>query len=603
MTIQSNLRAPVVAVEIDNSRAAQGPALLSYRALLVGQKTGQGTAAANSLHRVTSADDVLVLAGEGSMLHRMALAWFDANQSTELWIGVLLDSTSAVFATGTITVSGSATAAGTIVLYIGGERVDVAVAASDSANTIASAIAAAIGKHATGTVTLSAADAADNLTIGGTLDGIAASVTFVGTTGAVVLGAATYSVDTGGNEAAASLAAQINAHTTANRLVRATANSAVVTLRAVANGIAGNAVTLATTDAVDLAITGANLTGGAAGDNDAAFLHASVSSAVVTVYAKNAGAVGNEIDVRHSYADGEELPAGVSLAIVEPASGATNPTLTTLISAMGDSWYNVIAHPYTDATSLSAIEGELADRFDSDRMIDGVAITAKHTTYGALATLGDSRNSPHSSIVATNDSPTPPMEYAANVAAVVAFEGAADPARPFQTLALSWVMAPAEADEYSFQERNLLLYDGISTTKVAAGSVVQIERLITTYQLSAGGSPDTSYLDVTTMLTLMYLRYSFRARILARFPRHKLADDGTRFAAGQAVVTPKILKGEAQSWFREMESLALVEDFDQFKADLVVSRDISDPSRVNITLPPNLTNGLIVSAVSVQFRL
>ena len=63
MTISFNqtpsaLRVPFVSVEFDASQASQGPALLAYRALLVGQRTSGGTAVANSLHRVTSAAQV-----------------------------------------------------------------------------------------------------------------------------------------------------------------------------------------------------------------------------------------------------------------------------------------------------------------------------------------------------------------------------------------------------------------------------------------------------------------------------------------------------------------------------------------------------------------
>lgn len=591
--VPSNLRVPFVAAEFDASRASQGPALLAYRALLLGQKMNSGSAAANSLHRVTSADDVVKICGRGSMLHRMALAWFSGNKSTETWIGVLGDNSSGVRATGTVTVSGTATADGTISLYLGGDLVQIAVASGDSASTIASAIATEIGKHASGTITLSSADAADNVTIGAT--------TFVGTAGAVVAGAATYSIDTGDNAAATSLAAQINAHAVASTVVFATASSNVVTVRAVEGGTAGNSIVLTSTDGVDLAVSGTGtLSGGTAAEDHA--VHASVSGAVVTLHAKNVGAVANEYDVRVNYQpDSEETPAGVSLAIVDMASGATNPTLTSMISAMGDQWFNIIAHPYTDATSLTALETELSSRFGSMRMIDGIMITAKDASYATVSALGDSRNSQHSSILRVNDSPTPPAEYAAHVAAVAAYHLQKDPARPLQTLALPYIKAPADSDLDTLEERNLLLYDGISTTRVGSGGVVQIERLVTTYQTNAANSPDTAYLDVTTMATLMYLRYSFRSLIASKFPHHKLASDGTRFGAGQAVVTPKIMKSECYAWFRQMEELGLVEGFDQFKTDLVVVRNESDPNRLDILLPPNIINALIVTAAKIQF--
>ena len=371
-SIPSTLRVPFVAAEFDASKAQQGPALLAYRGLIIGQKIAAGSAAANSLTRVSSADQVVALSGRGSQLHRMAKKWFANNKSTEVYIGVLEDAAAGVAATGTLTVTGPATAAGTLSLYIAGERVQVAVASGDTAAAIATAIAAAI------------------------------------------------------------------------------------------------------TAATDLPVT--------------AVAGTEASAHIVTLTAKNKGEAGNAIDVRFNFQDGESTPAGVAVAIVAMANGATNPTLTSLIAAMGDQWFNVIAHPYTDATSLSAIEAELASRFGPLRMIDGVAFTSAAGTQGTLSTLGDTRNSQHSSILAQpGKSPlTPPCEFAAAYAAVVAYHGAIDPARPLQTIEILDVVAPAEADLFTMQERNLLLYDGIGTSRVV-GSAVQIERPITTYKSNAAG--------------------------------------------------------------------------------------------------------------------
>jgi phage tail sheath gpL-like len=484
--VPSNLRVPFVAAEFDASQASQGPALLPYRGLIIGQKTAAGTAAANTLHKVTSVEQVIDKAGRGSILHRQALAWFASNRVTETWIGVLDDNGAGVQATGTITVVGTATAAGTIALYLGGERIPVAVASGDTPTTIGASIAAAINA------------------------------------------------------------------------------------------------------AADLPVTAAAVAG------------------VVTLTFRNDGTVGNAYNVRHSYNDGEKLPAGVTSVTVAQLSGGSNdPVLTTLIAAMGDIWFQVWAHPYTDATSLTAIETELRSRNGSMRMIDGLAITSAAGTFSALTTLGNGRNSPHSCIVAqAGITPlTPPMEFAAEVAGIVARYGADDPARPFQTLTMSRAIPPAETDLFDLTERNLLLFDGISTTRVGAGGVVQLDRIITTYQVSASGAADTAYLDATTMLTLLYLRYSWRVRMQTRYPRHKLANDGTRFGAGQAVITPKIGKGESLAWFRQMESLGLVEGFEQFKADLVVERSTTDPNRLNFLLSPDLINQLIVTAAKISFRL
>lgn len=485
--VPSNLRIPFVAVEFDGSKAQQGPALLSYKALIIGQKLAGGTAVADTLVKVTSVDQVIVLAGRGSLLHRQALAWFDNNKFTETWIGVLADDGAGVAATGTLLVNSAATAAGTIALYLGGERLTIGVNAADTAAAIATAIAAAVNA------------------------------------------------------------------------------------------------------APDLPVTAAAV------------------GALVTFTFRHKGLAGNSYDIRVSFRDGEALPAGVTVTIVAMGgviAGTTNPTLTALIAAMADMWFHIIPHPYTDATNLTALETELATRNGPMRAQDGQAITSLSGTFSALTTLGSGRNSAFSQIWAQSSANplTPPWEFAAAVAAVEALAAAADPARPMQTLAVNRVVGPAETDLFSAEERNLMLFDGISTSKRVAGGGVQLERAITTYQTSPAGADDTAYLDATTLFTLMYLRYSFRVQIQTKYPRHKLAADGGRFGAGQAVMTPKLGKAEALAWFRQMEALGLVEGFDQFKRDLVVERSVSDPNRLEFLLPPDLINQLIVTAAQIQFR-
>lgn len=95
--------------------------------------------------------------------------------------------------------------------------------------------------RSSGTVTITnianlVAGTDDTITIGGTA--------FTATDGAVTPGQATFDARTGTTEAAASLAAQINAHATASTKVYAVANAAIVTLYSVVEGAGtGNDVT------------------------------------------------------------------------------------------------------------------------------------------------------------------------------------------------------------------------------------------------------------------------------------------------------------------------------------------------------------------------
>ena len=104
-----------------------------------------------------------------------------------------------------------------------------------------------------GTATFATVVAGNSVTIGG--------VTFTGNnapTGAQFLTGATDAAS------AASLAAVVNANTTANKIVKASAAGAVVTFTAVVPGTSGNFITLAAVG-VPITVSGALLTGGTVG--------------------------------------------------------------------------------------------------------------------------------------------------------------------------------------------------------------------------------------------------------------------------------------------------------------------------------------------------
>lgn len=79
-------RVPGTYCEIDNSLANQGLSGKPSAGLLIGQKL-EGLLEYNKVSGlITSADQVIPLAGLGSELHRMATAWFKNNTQSKLYI-------------------------------------------------------------------------------------------------------------------------------------------------------------------------------------------------------------------------------------------------------------------------------------------------------------------------------------------------------------------------------------------------------------------------------------------------------------------------------------------------------------------------------------
>lgn len=475
-----------VFAEIDNSKAVRGLPQQPRKVLLVGQKLSTGSAVALKPVSTLNAADAASKFGQGSMLHRMAIA-LDAAKAMYGFLDVYAvpmdDLAAGVVATGSIVITGTATQAGTLYAYVGGNRVSCAVNYNDSAATVAAALAAAI-----------------------------------------------------------------NART-------------------------------------DLPVT------------------ASARAATVTVTCRHKGDVGNGLELALTYYEDDKVPSGISAVCNNLSGGSGNPDVATALAAIAADWYYTIICPYTDNANLAALETEMTNRFGGMDMRTGHIFNAKVGTHGTLTTFGAGRNSPHVSTWGLKGCPTWTPEMAAAFAGVCEISGANDPAMPLCNLQVPGVLAPRLADRFSRNERELLLRDGISTTKEDAAGNLYLERVITNYQTNPSGAEDESLLRLETKWTVDYFRYAMCNRIALRYPRYKLADDGTNVSPGQKVVTPSVIRAELIAQFMELENAGLVENLADFKANLIVLRSTADVDRINAVVPPNLINQFRVFAAAVQYQL
>jgi phage tail sheath gpL-like len=308
-----------------------------------------------------------------------------------------------------------------------------------------------------------------------------------------------------------------------------------------------------------------------------------------------AGAVGGEI-----------MPEGLSADITAMTGGAGSPDIAALLATMGDAPFDFVLCPYNTLADLRALDeffNDTSGRWSWAMQLYGHGWSAMEGTVGQLSAFGHQRNGQHVSVMGFNNSASPHDEWMAAYAGQSAGSLIIDPARPVQALPLIGIRPPPREDRFSILERHVLYYDGISGTYVTDGEETFIDRVITNYRVNVWGAPDDSYLDVETMYTAQYYARSARARILRKFPRHKLTSDGTRFGAGQAIVTPRIARSELIAHYGELEEDGIVEDMEGFEAALIVERDARDPNRLNALVSPSFVNQLRIFAVLVQFRL
>lgn len=334
---------------------------------------------------------------------------------------------------------------------------------------------------------------------------------------------------------------------------------------------------------------------------------ATVASEVVTVTYKHKGTVGNKYNMQANFAGalaGEIYPGGVSLAFVQLASGATDPDVATAFAVLPDEVFDYMLMPYIASAALNATDTELDNRWGPTRMLEGHMFVADKGSVSTIGTLGNGRNNEHVTLFdAANDSLEPPYIWASALVGQVAKASALDPARPFTDIELIGITAPPAASRRTQSERNTLLYDGVATHRIGTDGKVYIERLTTTYQLNSASLTDPTYLDANTVFTLARLRQTSRAMISNRFARAKIADNGTQTQTGSSTVTPNAIKAEFAALGGLWAANAWIENLPDFITNIIVERNESDPTRVDVVLKPNLVNQLQIIAAQIQFTV
>lgn len=186
------IREPEITMTL--SSAIQRILNTEQRCLIVAQKTSAGTAVSGALNTTLgSVADVSTLAGTGSMGDIMYRNFRKINGVSRV-DAIFLSDNGTTYATGTFVVSGTPTAAGSLIFYVGSESdhpYTISITTSSTPTTIATALAAAINADtkapvtagsSTGTVTLTARNAGTlgnliGLAVDGTVAGVAVAIT------------------------------------------------------------------------------------------------------------------------------------------------------------------------------------------------------------------------------------------------------------------------------------------------------------------------------------------------------------------------------------------------------------------------------------------
>lgn len=432
--------------------------------------------------------------GEGSMAERMVSAFLKINTTQELWVAPVSEPTAGIAATGSLIIASPVTNSGVVSFYIAGQLVQITVFTTDSVNTIASNLVAAV-----------------------------------------------------------------------------------------------NALnTLPVTAAVD-----------------------SVNLAKINLTCRWKGLSGNDIQMSFNYlglAGGQSFPTSFSGVITPMSNGAGEPDFTAIIANIAPKQFYHVGMPYSDTGSLDAWDAEYGfgatGRWNFQRQQYGWVYNSFRGDFADTLEWGSQHNSAVITTMSVEPTaPSPAWEWTAAYCANGAFYLLDDPARPLQTLPLSGILPALVSDRFSQQEQNNLTNNGLAVQAVNANGDPMILREAMQYQFNSFGQSDTAFGLLTILSNLAELLSRMKAAITTKYPRHKLAPDGTRFGPGQAIVTPTILKAELVSEARQAEFDGLMSNVTLFKQNLIVEISDTNPNVVQVLWPPQLMGQLRQFDVLAQFRL
>lgn len=316
----------------------------------------------------------------------------------------------------------------------------------------------------------------------------------------------------------------------------------------------------------------------------------------------HAAAFSNYVKIGLNLGASEHLPAGLACTVVQPTGGSGDIDLDTAVTAMGDDQYNTVVVGVISEAEIDTLVTEMESREGPLRCIEGVAFGGVCDSVVDTETYLGNFNS-HRLVMACSEESGlvhTPWEVAAQAAAINCKSTQINPAQNNTGYSFSGVSAAPRGARFNQANRQSLLEAGGSTVRAGSDGRLLVDRLVTTRTENELSLADLTWQDLSpTVRVLDAIRYAFRARMSSKFIGMSLGDDGDPPRPG--VVTPSVIKAESAAMFLEWFGEGWVENITQFMEDLVVIRNVSDPNRIDVLLPPDIINSLLVVAAQISF--
>lgn len=313
---------------------------------------------------------------------------------------------------------------------------------------------------------------------------------------------------------------------------------------------------------------------------------------VVTLTVKFGGELGNEIPVAY-----ESTVGGTTVTVVQPASGATAPSLQTALEKIEPGNYDFVIFLQNTDTELGYLKTHLQT---VSAPLEGRYRKAFYGSTAARATLetqaGSTLNYERISVgYAFYTKTTPQTKYVsyqqagAYAAVYVQLE---NPARPRDGLTIKGMPVPAIDDQFDNSVVKSLLNNGVAPlTKSKGKNEVVIRRAISTYTTNASGIKDDTLLDLTTIDALDYFTRYVEFNLDKNF-KNKVINDQVK----------KDVRTDAIQSAYELEDLQIVRNVAEYEKFFLIEED-NNIGQLNLRIPATIVPGLHIIANQVHLIL
>lgn len=322
---------------------------------------------------------------------------------------------------------------------------------------------------------------------------------------------------------------------------------------------------------------------------------------VVTATAENGGTLCNNwgIQVEGTIAD-------VTIAITGWTGGATDPVLTGVLDAVGDTRYQTIVWP--SAYALSEVETLLEARFNTTNdILDGVAIQVKSDTLANLKTYANQNSQsiviPGVKVISETLFKGPatlefPDVAASQIAAIRAlrltngavltqylttvsssdqFGGIGIASLPYFNTALPGMSVATPENDFSSQDMTELSNNGVAAFGPnRAFNATIFGEFVTTYLTDLAGNADDSYKYLNTIDTASIIREYFFQNMKTRYAQTRLTDGD--LIAGRDMANASSIRAFCNRLYNALADEALVQKGVAAKKDynqnLIISVDV-----------------------------